>query len=173
MQFNCVKKTTRKTELNVLLHSTAFPSGLSVFWSFRCVFFCVWLWWIKPRKTEETVRFSAWTAHFCVWKTTGKDSSEACAIACQNCAVYSVFPAGMTSPSKIAQFNWQCIGRLTNIVGYLLFSMALKPTKSKLSILTRIGSIWRQVLRKDIMPISETSASQSVYISFKTLKKSK
>ena len=26
-------------------------------------------------------------------------------IACQNCAVYSVFPAGMTSYSKIAQFN--------------------------------------------------------------------
>jgi hypothetical protein len=24
----------------------------------------------------------------------GKDSSEACAIACQNCAVYSVFPSG-------------------------------------------------------------------------------
>jgi hypothetical protein len=38
-------------------------------------------------------------------KTTGKDSSEACAIACQNCAVYSVFPSGMTSQSKIAQFN--------------------------------------------------------------------
>jgi len=35
------------------------------------------------------------------------------AIACQNCAVYSVFPSGMTSHSKIAQFNWECIGRLT------------------------------------------------------------
>ena len=30
MQFNCVKKTARKTELNVLWHSTGFPSGLSV-----------------------------------------------------------------------------------------------------------------------------------------------
>ena len=30
MQFNCVKKTARKTELNVLRHSTGFPSGLSV-----------------------------------------------------------------------------------------------------------------------------------------------
>jgi hypothetical protein len=49
----------------------------------------------------------------CVWKTTGKDSSEACAIACQNCAVYSGFPSGMTSHSKISQFNWECIGRLT------------------------------------------------------------
>jgi hypothetical protein len=31
--------------------------------------------------------------------------------ACQNCAVYSVFPSGMTSHSKIAQFNWQCTGQ--------------------------------------------------------------
>ena len=36
---------------------------------------------------------------------------EACAIACKNCAVYSVFPSGMTSHSKIAQFNWECTGR--------------------------------------------------------------
>ena len=34
-----------------------------------------------------------------------EDSSEACAITCQNCSVYSVFPPGMTSHSKIAQFN--------------------------------------------------------------------
>jgi len=31
---------------------------------------------------------------------------EACAFACQNCAVYSIFPSGRTSYSKIAQFNW-------------------------------------------------------------------
>jgi len=53
-----------------------------------------------------------WTAQFSVWRTTGKDNSEACAFACQNCSVYSVFPSGMTSHSKIAQFNWECIGRL-------------------------------------------------------------
>jgi len=41
--------------------------------------------------TEETIGFPEWTAQFSVWKTTGKDISEACAIACQNCAVYSVF----------------------------------------------------------------------------------
>jgi len=34
-----------KTELNVLWHSTGFPSSLSVL----CVFLCVWLWWIKTR----------------------------------------------------------------------------------------------------------------------------
>jgi len=41
-----------------------------------------------------------------------EDSSEACAIACQNCTVYSVFPSGMMSHSKIAHYNWKCIGRL-------------------------------------------------------------
>ena len=30
MQFNFVKRTARKTELNVLWHSTGFPSGLSI-----------------------------------------------------------------------------------------------------------------------------------------------
>jgi hypothetical protein len=57
------------------------------------------------------VGFPEWTARFSVWKTAGKDSSEACAIACQNCAVYSAFPSGMTRHSKIAQFNWECVGR--------------------------------------------------------------
>ena len=31
MQFNCVKETARKTGLNVLWHSTGFPTCLSVF----------------------------------------------------------------------------------------------------------------------------------------------
>jgi len=43
--------------------------------------------------------------------TTGKDSSEVCAIACQNCAAYSFFPSDMTSHNKIAHFNWKCRGR--------------------------------------------------------------
>jgi hypothetical protein len=48
------------------------------------------------------------TAQFSVWNTIWKDSSEACAIACQNWAAYSVFPSCMTPHSKIAQFNWKC-----------------------------------------------------------------
>jgi hypothetical protein len=48
-----------------------------------------------------------------VWKATGKDSSKACVVVFQNCAVYWVFPSGMTQHSKIAQFNWECIGCLT------------------------------------------------------------
>jgi len=39
VQFNCVKKTARKTELNVLWHITGFPSGLSDFCQF-CVSSC-------------------------------------------------------------------------------------------------------------------------------------
>jgi len=42
------------------------------------------------------VGFPDSTAQFSMWKTTGKDSPEACAIACQNWAVYSVFSSGMT-----------------------------------------------------------------------------
>jgi len=30
----------------------------------------------------------------------------------KNCAVYSVFPSGVTSHVKITQFNWQCIAPL-------------------------------------------------------------
>jgi len=59
------------------------------------------------------VGFPEWTAQFCVWKTTGKDGSEACAIASQNCAVYSVLPLCMTSHSKIAHFNWDYIAPFT------------------------------------------------------------
>jgi hypothetical protein len=58
------------------------------------------------------VRFPEWTAQFSAWKTIGKDHSETCDIACQNCAVYSVFPSGITSHIKIAHFNWECVGRL-------------------------------------------------------------
>jgi hypothetical protein len=35
-------------------------------------------------------------------------------IACQNCTGYSDFPSGMTSHSKIAQFNWQFIEPFTS-----------------------------------------------------------
>jgi len=53
-----------------------------------------------------TMGFPEWTAQFSMWKTTGKNGSEAWKIACQNWAVYSVFPSGMTSHKKIARFNW-------------------------------------------------------------------
>jgi hypothetical protein len=58
------------------------------------------------RQNEETVGFPELTVQFSVWKATGKDSSEACAIAGQNRAVYSVFPSGLMSHTNLAQFNW-------------------------------------------------------------------
>ena len=64
------------------------------------------------RQTEETVGFPEWTAQFCLWNTIGKNSSEACTIACQNCAVYC-FSFRYDVTSKIGQFNWECRGRLT------------------------------------------------------------
>jgi hypothetical protein len=67
---------------------------------------------VSAGKLRKLWRFPERTAQFCAWKTTRKDNSEACAIAFQNCAVYSVFPPGMSSHSKISQFNCECIGRL-------------------------------------------------------------
>jgi hypothetical protein len=70
---------------------------------------------VSAGKLRKLWEFSEWTAQFSVWRTTGKDSSVAWALACQNCAIYSIFPAGLTSHSKIAQFNWECIGRLKQV----------------------------------------------------------
>jgi hypothetical protein len=70
-----------------------------------------------------------------VWQTTLKDSSEACAIACQNCAVYSVFMSGMTSHCKIAQFNWQFIGRLKIYPGWCWY--VLPPAQNNSLTLAR------------------------------------
>ena len=159
MQFNCVKKTARKTELNVIWHRTGFPPGLSVFFlSVLCVFLVrvtmvdknkavicslratsaimlsekkkrkrkMWSkkWYLKRNISCDVHQLNElletdvpWDDVIVVsesklgklwdslselrssveWKTTRKDSSEACAIACQNCAV---FPSDMTSKVK-------------------------------------------------------------------------
>jgi hypothetical protein len=105
------RQVWRYTVKSLSSTESGFPSGLSVFLP---VLLSALRWYHRGvgRQTEETVGFPEWTAQFFVWKTTGKNSSEACVIACQNCTVYSIFPSGMTSHSKIAQFNWECIGRL-------------------------------------------------------------
>ena len=91
--------------------------------------------------------FPEWNAQLSVWKTTGKESSEACAIACQNCAVYSVFPPGMTSPSKIAQFNWECIVPFTAVQRYRITAVELQCC--------RLSSLlWRHPLCLSRSPIS-------------------
>ena len=85
---------------------------------FNCVKYCTKNW------TE-----CEWNAQFSVWKTIGKDSSEACAIACQNCAVYSVFPTSLTSQSKIAEFNWECIAPFT--VSYPKICSVMRQLRSR------------------------------------------
>jgi hypothetical protein len=47
VQFNWVKKTARKTELNVLWHSTVSHHVCQFFLSVLFFFLCVRLWWIK------------------------------------------------------------------------------------------------------------------------------
>jgi hypothetical protein len=56
------------------------------------------------------VGFPEKTVQFCLWKNTGKDSSEACAIACQKCTVYSVSLSGVMSHSSVANFSSECVG---------------------------------------------------------------
>jgi hypothetical protein len=42
-------------------------------------------------------------------KEDWKHSPDACALSCQHCAVYSVYPSGMTSHSIIAHFDCKCM----------------------------------------------------------------
>jgi hypothetical protein len=108
VQFNCVKKTARKTELNILWHSTGFPSGLSAFFCQFC-----WVPWDDAIVVSAGKLRKLWDSLSELRSFLCERRLEACAIACQNCAVCSLFPSGMTSHSKIAQFNWECTGSLT------------------------------------------------------------
>jgi hypothetical protein len=63
VQFNCVKKTAGKTELNVLWHSTGFPPVFSVFLSVLC---------LLPRVTVVDKN----KAVVCCWLVTSAKISE-------------------------------------------------------------------------------------------------
>jgi hypothetical protein len=97
---------------------------------------------------EETVGLPEWTAQLSVWKTTGKDSSEACAISCQNFAFYSVFPSGMTSHSKIAQFNWECIGRYTRCLqSYFINGLSVIKLCPVITLILQLKqSLWQNFI---------------------------
>jgi hypothetical protein len=64
----------------------------------------VWVPWDDAIVVWAGKRVNCWipwvTCAVFVWKSTGKDSSDACVISGQNYAVYSVFSSGMTSHSK-------------------------------------------------------------------------
>jgi hypothetical protein len=93
-------------------------SGTAQFSHQVCQFFCQFCWvpWDNAIVVSAGKMRKLWDSlselRSSVWKTNGKDSSEVCVIACQNCAVHSVFPSSITPRSKIAQFNWVCIGCL-------------------------------------------------------------
>jgi hypothetical protein len=76
-------------------------------------------------------------AVLCV-KDDWQDSSEACAIAYQNCAFYSVFPSSMTSHSKIVHFNRECTGRFKGVavewLKLLLGTLAVNLTQISRSL---------------------------------------
>ena len=93
------------------------PSVLPVMWCFLCLS----LWCIKTR-LSFAVGLPERITQFSVWKTAGKDCSEACVILCQNRSFYKFFPSGIKSHSKIAQFNWECLAPLQPILFSLHFS---------------------------------------------------
>jgi hypothetical protein len=176
-KLNCAvslcKKTARKTEMNVLWHSTGYQSGLSVFWvssvwllvrvtmvdKNKAVVCCLlatssimlsekkkrkrkmWSkkWYLKRNISCNTHLLNElletdvpWYDAVVVsagkmrklWDSLSELRSSVCARReerqfwglryCLSKLYCSLsFPSGMTSHSKIAQFNWEYIGRLT------------------------------------------------------------
>ena len=118
------------------------------------------------------MRFPELTAQFSVWKTTGKHSSEIIAIACQNCAVYSVFPSGMTTHSKIAQFNWECIWRFKeNWDNYAENIMRLRTKYGPLGLLhpcsrelrmRKVSYVMYLILSYELIPFFKMQLKQRV-----------
>jgi hypothetical protein len=162
VEFNCVKKTARKTELNVLWHSTGFPSGLPVFVISVClqVAICTLQW------TQGSHRFYSFWKVECLemvpsWRRQVNWGN--CGIPWVTCVVlcakvdwkgqFWVFPSGITSHSKIAQFNLQCIRRFK----LRLFHELLLPFFS-LTDLTWQMRLWFAVYVQDAVRISRRHA---------------
>jgi hypothetical protein len=95
LKLNCAVQLWKKKlqeKLNWMFSGAAqFSHQVCLFFFVSSVCLLVRVTVVDKNRLSFAVGFPEWTAQFSVWKTTGKDSSEACAIACQNCAVYSVF----------------------------------------------------------------------------------
>ena len=90
-------------------------------------------------------------------------SSETCSIACQNCAVYSVFSSGMRSHSKIAQFNWEYIEPLIYCpVRTLVGLKAIKTRDFSIIFLFKVKDIIFKS-RKDFPVSSHVIVSIHIY----------
>ena len=111
MQFICVKNCTINWTKCSLAQHRFLHKVVSFFWQF-CVSSCACNYggWKQVNWGNCDI---PWVncAVLCV-KDDWKGQFWCRSIACQNCAVHPVFPSGMTSHSKITQFNWACTGPL-------------------------------------------------------------
>jgi hypothetical protein len=123
VQFNFVKKLHEK--LNWMFSGTAQVSHQVCqffFLSVLRVFLCVWLWWIKTRLSASKLRklgdsLSELRSYLCE-RRLGKQFWGLRYCLSKLRSLLSFFPSGMTTHIKIAQFNWECRGRLRLAVGW-------------------------------------------------------
>ena len=90
-------------------------------------------------------------------KDDWKYRSEACAIACQNFAVYSVFPSGMTSHNNVVQFTWASIVRFrTTDIWLLMQRKQLLRTSSVVTKYVRLlhAALLSGVRKKKHVPLA-------------------
>jgi len=99
------------------------------------------------------VGFPEWNAHFSVWKTTGKGSSEACAIACQNYAVYSVFSRQLWRHTVKSLSLTECIGCFSQHMQFATVMVALFKTWLHISDILLQASIKDGSLYPEVMEI--------------------
>ena len=109
MQFNCVKNCTKNwTECS--LHSTGFPSVLSVFFvSSVCLLVRVTV--VDKTRLSFAVCGIPWVNCAVIYvKEEWKGPFSSLRYCLSKLRSLLSFPSGMTSHSKVAQFNWECIG---------------------------------------------------------------
>jgi hypothetical protein len=106
-----VWKTARKTELNVFWHSTVLSSGLSAF----CHFY--WVSW------DDAIVVSAGKLRK-LWDSPSELRCFLCVrtflrpelLPVKTAQFTQFFPSGMTSHSKITQFNWESVGCFSKLL---------------------------------------------------------
>jgi hypothetical protein len=80
----------------------------------------------------------------------------------KNCAVYSVFPSGMTSHSKIAQFNWECIGHFKSSPLELLMLNQMSPFHTLIPNL--FITYFSNIIPIGLLDVGSPSNTQSKFI---------
>ena len=118
------------------------------------------MWKKTARKTELNLFWIPWVhcAFLCV-KDDWKGQFLALRYFLSKLTFYSVFPSGMTSHSKIAQFNWQCIAPLRI---QRVFALVWNLTLCAEGLEERTISVFRTV----VVYSSETSATPLTILTF-------